>query len=182
VNDGEEAHVGVGGDPSRFDPADALRRFTSRIAGLEGLRVADRLERRGGRIPVGGILERIASRRGALLGDAAGAPSPLTAGGLDPCLRLSRAAVDAVARHLAGEPGAIEALDGRRFRARFLSRLAMRRLAELVRGKRVAEGVIAALSTPLLRPLARGIFFGSGSFPDLARRTGSFEVAERAGS
>jgi hypothetical protein len=35
------------------------------------------------------VLPRIACARGLLVGDAAGAVSPLTAGGLDPCLRLS---------------------------------------------------------------------------------------------
>ena len=67
-----------------------------------------RLERRGGRIPVGGVLRRIASPRGLLVGDAAGAVSPLTAGGLDPCLRLSRLAAEVTLDHLAGgDPTAV---------------------------------------------------------------------------
>src|SRR5688572_15592738 len=73
VDDGEEVHVGVGGYASRFKPAEALRRFHARVAPRFGLRGAAACERRGGRIPVGGVLRRIACARGLLTGDAAGA-------------------------------------------------------------------------------------------------------------
>jgi flavin-dependent dehydrogenase len=169
VDDGEEIHVGVGGYATRFDPKAALAAFTERLAELVPLEGAVRLERRGGLIPVGGVLARIANPRGALLGDAAGAPSPLTAGGLDPCLRLSEAAADACWRHLRGEPNALSALDGSRFRARFASRLVMRRALSLVRHRPVAEALVASLRIPLLRSLAAHVFFGDGSFPEPQR-------------
>jgi len=169
VNDGEEIHVGVGGYASRFEPRAALQAFTDRIARVEPLDRAVRLERRGGLIPVGGVHARIANRRGALLGDAAGAPSPLTAGGLDPCLRLSEAAVDACWRHLGGDSGALDALDGARFRARFASRLFMRRALAAVRHRPVAEALILALRLPPLRALAAHVFYGRGSFPEVRR-------------
>jgi flavin-dependent dehydrogenase len=165
VHDGHETHVGVGGYAERFDPRAALGVFTGRIARVERMDRGVRLERRGGLIPVGGILPRIANRRGVLLGDAAGAPSPLTAGGLDPCLRLSAAAVDAAARSLDGDPRALDALDGREFRARFASRLAMRRALAAVRHRPVAEALVAAMTVTPLRALAAHVFFGRGSFP-----------------
>jgi flavin-dependent dehydrogenase len=167
VNDGDEIHVGVGGYAERFEPLAALAAFTERMARIEPLEGAVRLERRGGLIPVGGIHTRIANRRGALLGDAAGAPSPLTAGGLDPCLRLSEAAVEACRRHLGGDPRALDALDGARFRSRFASRLFMRRALSAVRHRPVAEGLILALRIPPFRALAAHVFFSRGSFPEL---------------
>ncbi|MBD0319646.1 MAG: NAD(P)/FAD-dependent oxidoreductase, partial [Gemmatimonadetes bacterium] len=60
VDDGEEVHVGVGGYAARFKPAEALRRFQARVAQRFGLEGAVPCERRGGRIPVGGVLPRIA--------------------------------------------------------------------------------------------------------------------------
>lgn len=165
VHDGEEAHVGVGGYAERFDPRAALDEFTERIARIEPLTGAVRLERRGGLIPVGGVHRRIAGLRGALIGDAAGAPSPLTAGGLDPCLRLTAVAVDAAARVLAGDPHALAALDGRRFRARFASRLFMRRALACVRHRGLADLLVAAMTVPPLRSAAAHVFFGRGSFP-----------------
>ncbi|HVH12836.1 MAG TPA: hypothetical protein VM759_07285, partial [Longimicrobium sp.] len=56
VDDGEEVHVGVGGYASRFRPAEALRRFHARVAARFRLEGAVASERRGGRIPVGGVL------------------------------------------------------------------------------------------------------------------------------
>jgi flavin-dependent dehydrogenase len=169
VNDGDEIHVGVGGYAERFEPRRALAAFTERIARIEPLAGAVLLERRGGLIPVGGVHARIANRRGALLGDAAGAPSPLTAGGLDPCLRLTEAAVNVCCRHLGGDAKALYALDGARFRARFASRLFMRRALAAVRHRAIAEGVVLAMRLPPLRALAAHVFYGRGSFPEVRR-------------
>jgi flavin-dependent dehydrogenase len=164
--DGHEAHVGTAGYPGRFEPAAALGRFlASRPAGFDPS-AARRSERRGGRIPVGGVLKRIVCPRGLLVGDAAGAVSPLTAGGLDPCLRLSRLAGQVTARHLAGDTAALGAYAGHRFRARFTSRLIMRRAIAAVRAPWLAEAACAALRSWPLAALARHVFFGDGSFPD----------------
>jgi hypothetical protein len=103
----------------------------------------------------------------------------LTAGGLDPCLRLSEAAVDAAARALDGDPRALDALDGRRFRARFASRLGMRRVLAAVRHRAVAEALVAAMASTPLRALASHVFFGRGSFPAEAW-PGSRRIAERS--
>lgn len=169
VDDGEEVHVGVGGYASRFRPAEALRRFQARVAPRFGLAGAMPCERRGGRIPVGGVLPRIACARGLLTGDAAGAVSPLTAGGLDPCLRLSAVAAEVTAGFLAtGDESALARYDGAALRARFRTRLAIRRMLAAVRSPAAAELACAALRLPPFRAVAKHVFFGRGSFPDVA--------------
>jgi flavin-dependent dehydrogenase len=167
VDDGEEVHVGVAGYADRFQPAEALRRFHARVAPRFGLTGTAPSERRGGRIPVGGVLRRIASTRGLLTGDAAGAVSPLTAGGLDPCLRLSALAADVAAEFLAtGSDTALARYGGDDFRARFRVRLLLRRLICAVRSPAAAELACAALRLPPFRGVARRVLFGHGSFPD----------------
>ena len=171
VADGEETHVGVGGHAARFRPAEALRAFRARVAARFGLVDREPDERRGGRIPVGGVLPRIANRRGLLVGDAAGAVSPLTAGGLDPCLRLSEFAVHVAARYLAtGDEAALAPYDGARFRGYFRTRIALRRALSAVRSPLLAEAACAALRLPGARRAAHHVFFGRGSFPDVAPR------------
>lgn len=167
VDDGEEVHVGVGGYPARFAPAAALRAFRARVAPGFGLDGVEPAERRGGRIPVGGVLPRIACPQGLLVGDAAGAVSPLTAGGLDPCLRLSKEAALVTAEFLAtGEGSALAAYDGAAYRRRFRKRLLLRRAIASVRSPALAELACAVLRSPGGRVLARQVFFGRGSFPD----------------
>jgi flavin-dependent dehydrogenase len=169
VDDGEEVHVGVGGYASRFRPAEALRRFRARVAPRFGLVGVAACERRGGRIPVGGVLPRIACARGLLTGDAAGAVSPLTAGGLDPCLRLSALAASVTADFLAtGDESALAPYGGAAFRARFRTRLLLRRVLAAVHSPAAAELACAALRLPPLRTVAHHVFFGRGSFPDAA--------------
>lgn len=169
VDDGEEVHVGVGGYASRFRPAEALRRFHARVAPRFGLEDAAASERRGGRIPVGGVLPRIACARGLLVGDAAGAVSPLTAGGLDPCLRLSALAATVTADFLStGDEAALAPYGGAAFRAHFRTRLLLRRVLAAVRSPAAAELACAALRLPPLRAAAHQVFFGCGSFPDAA--------------
>ena len=169
VQDGEETHVGVGGYAERFDAASALESFRAEMNERFDLSRAERVESRGGRIPVGGVLRRIANRRGLLVGDAAGAVSPLTAGGLDPCMRLSTLAATVVADYLAtGDESALARYSGERFRARFVSRLWMRRMLASVRSRALVEAGCAALRVPPFGVLARQVFFGRGSFPDVS--------------
>lgn len=169
LDDGQHAHVGVAGYPDRYPHGlrDALRRFAATVPGLAGVPVPAAVERRAGPIPVGGLLRRIAGPRGLLVGDAAGAVSPLTAGGLDPCLRLSAHAADVLDRALrTGDRRELAAYDGAALRARFRGRLALRRGLSLVRTPAVAAAGVAALRTPPGRAAARRILFGHGSFPD----------------
>jgi flavin-dependent dehydrogenase len=168
VHDGEEVHLGVGGYPARFDPVRALREFRSSVSGIVDLGQAKIIERRGGRIPVGGVLRHIANDRGLLVGDAAGAVSPLTAGGLDPCMRLSTLAARVVGDYLEwGDSRALAAYSGELFRARFVSRLWMRRMMAVTQPVSLVELGCALLRMPLINSLAWHVFFGRGSFPDM---------------
>lgn len=166
--DGSEAHLGVAGDPSRFQPLKALKAFHDVAAEYVDLRHAEFAEHRSGRIPVSGLLRRIANERGLLVGDAAGAVSPLTAGGLDPCLRLSELAARVAGQYLnEGQPGILRNYDGQAIRRRFRGRLAMRRALSGIRSPHVLDMLCRLASLPLFRGLAERVFFGEGSFPDL---------------
>ncbi|HEY2090971.1 MAG TPA: NAD(P)/FAD-dependent oxidoreductase [Thermoanaerobaculia bacterium] len=167
VDDGVEAHIGVAGYRDRFDPNAALARFRAEIAGR--IAGATPLERRGGFIPVGGTLRRVACTRGLLVGDAAGAVSPLTAGGLDAALRLSRFAAEVTEAYLTtGDATVLAHYSGDAFRARFLTRTWMRHAMRLVESPAAMELASALLRTPPLRTLASHIFFARGSFPEPA--------------
>jgi flavin-dependent dehydrogenase len=166
--DGQETHLGVAGYPSRFDPLQSLKKFQAKTEKILDLRQAQQIEQRGGRIPVGGVLRRISNEHGLLIGDAAGAVSPLTAGGLDPCMRLSALAANVVTDFLkTGSAEVLAAYSGGAFRARFVSRLWARRLASAFSRPFLAELAFAALSLPMLKPIANHIFFSRGSFPDV---------------
>jgi len=169
VHDGEQVHIGVGGYPTRFDPTESLKQFRRSLGGILNLSKAKVVERRGGRIPVGGVLRRIANSRGLLLGDAAGAVSPLTAGGLDPCMRLSKYAAEVIPDYLRrGDIDALSSYSGELFRARFVSRLWMRRVLATTRSPKAIEVGCALLRLPLMNSFAHHVFFGRGSFPDMA--------------
>jgi len=168
AHDGEETHVGVGGYASMFDPLRSLNQFQSSLNGIIDLSGAISLERRGGRIPVGGVLANIATTEGLLIGDAAGAVSPLTAGGLDPCMRLSTLAARVIAEYLeTGDADALKVYSGELFRARFASRLWMRRLVTSVRQPALVELACAGMRLPVANWFAWHVFFGRGSFPDV---------------
>lgn len=176
VNDGRHAHVGVAGYANRFPGGmrRSLARFRAVAPGLGDHRgtepdaVVDRgeVERRGGPIPVGGVLRRISCVDGLLVGDAAGAVSPLTAGGLDPCLRLSEHAADVLDDALrSGRPDALGRYDGGALRSRFRGRLLLRRGLAQVRTPAVASAAFGLLRTRAGRAAAGRILFGDGSFP-----------------
>lgn len=169
ICDGEETHVGVGGYAQHFDPARALEEFRAEMARRFDFTRARRVERRGGRIPVGGVLKKIACGRGLLVGDAAGAVSPLTAGGLDPCMRLSSLAAEVVADYLStGDAASLARYSGAQFRSRFFSRLLMRRALSSVRSPALLEAACALSRLAPFDSLAQHVFFGRGSFPDAA--------------
>ena len=171
AHDRDEVHLGVAGNPARFRPLQALQRFRKRAANVVNLDAAEFIENRGGRIPVGGVLPRIASRRGLLVGDAAGAVSPLTAGGLDPCLRLSRLASSVAAQFLTtGDESVLNVYNGKRFRRRFLGRRLLRSLLEACRHPWIMEAGCQLLRTSPGRAVAARLFFGDFSFPDPAPR------------
>jgi flavin-dependent dehydrogenase len=185
AEDGHSVHVGVGGYSERFQPAAALERFSASLGGLVSLDAATLVERRGGRIPVGGILSNLANTRALLLGDAAGAASPLTAGGLDPCLRLSELAAKVIWQYLqTSDPAWLAHYDGRQLGRRFRTRKALRTALRWLGSNALFEMACAAMRTRSGRKLAEKIFFGRGSFPDVDRlalpRAGSQASALKA--
>lgn len=175
ADDGEEIHIGVGGYPSVFNPREALKLFKKKIIGnLLDLGGAELTETRGGRIPVGGVLNRIACTHGLLIGDAAGAVSPLTAGGLDPCLRLSAMASEVIAESLQkSKPEILLGYSGNLFRSRFVSRLWMRRIIANLTNQKLLELGFAFLRGKIGQRFAKHVFFGRGSFPDVEIKKGS---------
>ncbi len=181
ADDGESTHVGVGGYPNLFQPSAALATFRSSVNDVVQLGDAHLVERRAGRIPVGGVLPHLANERGLLLGDAAGAVSPLTAGGLDPCLRLSERAATTIHRFLdSSDPAALAAYDGRPFRRRYRARRTLRATYDLAGSNMLLEFGCAVMRTPFGRRMAERIFFGRGSFPDLAPATAAAGMTKLA--
>ncbi|MFB4287337.1 FAD-dependent oxidoreductase [Nonomuraea sp. ATR24] len=168
IDDGRHAHVGVAGRP------DAMRTGVRHLldafaAGAPGRAdPAGPVERRGGPIPVGGVLRRLACPAGLLVGDAAGAVSPLTAGGLDPCLRMAALAASVTAAYLrTGDRRELERYDGAALRARYRTRLMLRRAFAGIRSPAAAEAAVTALRGRAGRALAARILFGDGSFPNV---------------
>ncbi|OEU86886.1 FAD-binding monooxygenase [Streptomyces abyssalis] len=169
VNDGQHAHVGIAGYADRYPQGlrAALQRFSASAPGLAGVDRPEVVERRGGPIPVGGMLRRVSCADGLLVGDAAGAVSPLTAGGLDPCLRLSELAATVLDEALrAGNPEEVLAgYDGAALRAHFRGRLMMRRGLAQVRTPAMASAAFTLLRTRFGRAAAGRVLFGDRSFP-----------------
>jgi flavin-dependent dehydrogenase len=168
TNDGEEIHIGVGGYPARFNPKEALEIFKRKVIGnIVDISKAELSETRGGKIPVGGVLRRIANERGLLIGDAAGAVSPLTAGGLDPAMRLSKYASEIILERLkTNDSKVLLNYSGQQFRARFVSRIWMRRLLATMNNQLLLEIGCAVLRLPIVKNFAKHVFFGRGSFPE----------------
>lgn len=170
ADDTEEIHIGVGGYASDFNPRAALRLFREKTKDLFDLKKAELVEKRGGRIPVGGVLRKIANENGLLIGDAAGAVSPLTAGGLDPAMRLSKFAADIVWERLRkNDPKILLSFSGESFRSRFVSRIWMRRIIKTFTNQTLLELGFLFLRGKLGQKFARHVFFGRGSFPDIER-------------
>ncbi|MEU7823863.1 NAD(P)/FAD-dependent oxidoreductase [Catellatospora sp. NPDC049133] len=171
IDDGHHAHVGVAGYPDamRAGVRHLLEEFADGAPGRA--EPTGRVERRGGPIPVGGVLRRLANPAGLLVGDAAGAVSPLTAGGLDPCLRMSELAASVAAGWLrTGDQRELRRYDGTALRGRFRGRLLLRRMLAGVRSPLAAEAAVAALRGRAGRAAAARVLFGDGSFPDTEPR------------
>ncbi|WP_433515476.1 NAD(P)/FAD-dependent oxidoreductase [Nonomuraea sp. CA-143628] len=168
IDDGQHAHVGVAGYPAAMRTG--VRHLLDAFAADAPGRAAPTgpVERRGGPIPVGGVLRRLACPAGLLVGDAAGAVSPLTAGGLDPCLRMSEWAAAVAAGYLrTGDQSVLSRYDGGALRARFRGRLLLRRVFAGIRSPAAAEAVVTLLRGRAGRALAARVLFGDGSFPDV---------------
>ena len=166
VTDRGEAHIGVAGYHNAFDPVQSLIAFRKKV----GFATAKLIERRGGLIPVNGVLRTIANQHALLVGDAAGAVSPLTAGGLDGAMRLSTHAAAVIAAYLERrDPTVLRAYDGAQFQTRFIARRWMRRAMRLAQSRVLVETAFAMSHIPAVRAFAAHVFFSRGSFPDLRR-------------
>jgi hypothetical protein len=84
-------------------------------------------------------------------------------------MRLSAFAAQVVSEYFSTDnPKALKPYSGELFRARFASRLWARRVASTLAQRQLVELGCAGLRLPLLNRLARHVFFGRGSFPDVA--------------
>jgi flavin-dependent dehydrogenase len=165
ANDGEEAHLGVAGYREGWDPTQALHALRESLPFKAGRAI----ERRGGWIPVNGILRNIANTRGLLVGDAAGAVSPLTAGGLDGAIRLSSFAAEVIAKYFEnGDARVLQQYSGAPFQARFMTRRWMRRAMRAIASRPLMELAFTMLRMPPLRAVAEHVFFARGSFPEIS--------------
>lgn len=174
ADDGEEIHIGVGGYAANFNPREALKSFKEKTKDLFDLKDTELKETRGGRIPVGGVLRKIANENGLLIGDAAGAVSPLTAGGLDPAMRLSKFAAEIVWERLqSNDAKVLLKYSGELFRARFVSRIWMRKIIKTFTNQRLLELGFAFLRGRIGQKFAKHVFFGRGSFPDVEIKNSS---------
>ncbi len=170
TNDGEDCHIGVGGYPSGFEPRKAIELFKDKTLDkkIVDLKNAKLVETRGGRIPVGGVLRNISNEYGLLIGDAAGAVSPLTAGGLDPCLRLSKLAAEVIVERLKNnDTEVLLKYSGEMFRAKFTTRLWLRSVLKALNSQPLLEFGFKFLRGRLGRRIAEKIFFRRSSFPDI---------------
>src|SRR5262245_3345872 len=139
VDDGRHAHIGIAGyqRAMRKGVRHLLAEFAAGAPGRH--EPTGPIEGRGGPIPVGGILRRLSNPAGLLVGDAAGAVSPLTAGGLDPCLRMSELAAAVTAEYLrTGDQRILSRYDGDALRTRFRGRLWLRRVFAGIRSRTAA--------------------------------------------
>jgi flavin-dependent dehydrogenase len=169
VDDGQHAHLGLAGLPGRLAAPlpRLLRSFRDSFPAAPS--PAGPVRRRGGPIPVGGVLRRIACAEGLLVGDASGAVSPLTAGGLDPCLRLSQLAAAVTGDYLrTGDESVLRHYDGAALRARFRGRLLLRDALSRMGNPATVELAFRLLRTRPGRAAASRLLFGDGSFPDTA--------------
>lgn len=123
------------------------------IFSLSGRRV---LEKRGGLIPVGGVLRNFFRDRVLLVGDAAGMVSPLTAGGIHKAYRFGKLAGDAIADHLergGPHPGTVVRRAYPRLALKHLARWSYDRLPV---ARALETGI---LTRDLFRRLAERVFF-----------------------
>ena len=133
-----------------------MQKFVGTIDALFGFSKRRVLEKRGGLIPVGGLLRNIHADRVLLVGDAAGMVSPLTAGGIHKAYRFGKLAADAVADHLlkAGpHPGTVVR---RAYPAMALKHLARWGYDRLPVARSLETGI---LTRKVFRRLAERVFF-----------------------
>jgi len=134
-----------------------LATFLKKIGPVLGLNPGAEMERRGGKIPCGGLVYPFASRHALLVSDAAGLVSPLTGGGIHCALRYGRRAALAVCDYLCdggAHPGATL--------TRQYPKFAMKKLLRALMNVQPPNALLnLAIGHPGFLMLARSIFFHS---------------------
>ena len=129
--------------------------FVARMKDVFDFSNASVVARRGGLIPVGGLVRPFARDNVILLGDAAGIVSPLTAGGIHTALRYGTILGKAIAEHLHNRGPHPEQLLERIY-PRFYLKQAMRVAYERLSPDWLLNIV---LTNPLFRYAANDVFF-----------------------
>lgn len=132
-----------------------LPAFEAKLSRLFDFSGARPVARRGGLIPIGGPVAPAYAPGVALIGDAAGLVSPLSAGGIHTALESGWQAAQAIADHLqsaAPEPGRALA----RLNPRFTTKRALRALFDRGIPDALLDG---ALRTRAFTAVARSIYF-----------------------
>jgi len=129
--------------------------FVARMQHLFDFSQASVAARRGGLIPVGGLVKPFACGNVILLGDAAGIVSPLTAGGIHTALHYGKMLGEALADHLtrgAAHPADILA----RAYPRFYLKQGLRKAYETCAPNWMLNAI---LTNPLFTAAANNVFF-----------------------
>jgi digeranylgeranylglycerophospholipid reductase len=148
----EVTQVGIAQRMPRRPDIDA---YVDRMRGIFDFSRAKVTARRGGLIPVGGLVEPFARGNVILLGDAAGIVSPLTAGGIHTALHYGKVLGETLAVHL-HQSGAhpVELL------TRIYPRFHAKRLLRLGFEHAAPNWLLdATLTNPLFKALAGTVFF-----------------------
>jgi GST-like protein len=147
---------------SRLPRRPDLDLFLRRVGRVFDLGKASIVARRGGLIPVGGVVRPFARGRVLLLGDAAGTVSPLTAGGIHTALHyadLLADAIDAFETRRGPDPAAVLERCYPSFRLKRRLRWALEHLAP-------DWAVELAIGSPPFRALARAVFYRPKRLPE----------------
>ncbi|WMT86581.1 NAD(P)/FAD-dependent oxidoreductase [Pelagibacterium sp. 26DY04] len=128
--------------------------FIARIGPMFGLARETIIARRGGLIPIGGVVDPVSAGNVILLGDAAGTVSPLSAGGIHTADHYGNLLAEAIIAHDEGgpHPAAAIARAYPRFRAKHIQRFVFERFAP-------NWALDLLLTNPLFKLLARLVFF-----------------------
>lgn len=128
--------------------------FVKRMRGVFDFSTANVVARRGGLIPVGGLVQPFANENVILLGDAAGIVSPLTAGGIHTALHYGKVLGELLAAHIQNG-GEHPATVLSRIYPRFYLKQALRKGFEWTPNWLLETG----LTNPLFKAFAGGVFF-----------------------
>lgn len=128
--------------------------FTYRMRDIFDFSHAEVVARRGGLIPVGGLVQPFARDNVILLGDAAGIVSPLTAGGIHTALHYGKVLGEQISAHMHGAAHPAALLT--RSYPRFYIKQGLRKSFEYCAPNWLLDAV---LTNPLFTTLASTVFF-----------------------